>query len=58
MKRQNRGDSFGLAHSYTPEIGTLGGKNPFAGALLTLSDDFLRENRERIMQLPEKHSAE
>jgi len=58
MKRQNRGDSFGLAHSYTPEIGTLGGKNPFAGALLTLSDDFLRENRERIMRLPEKHSAE
>ncbi|MDR2577965.1 MAG: hypothetical protein LBC70_04010 [Chitinispirillales bacterium] len=55
---KNKINSFALAHSYVPEIRGFGGKNSFAKALLTISDELLRENRKDIERLPEKHNAE
>ena len=58
MKKRNTSNSSKLAFSYIPEIRSFGGRSPFAKALLTLGDEFLRENREKIDRLPEKHKAE
>lgn len=58
MEKRNKTNSAKLALSYVPEIRGFGGKNSFAYALLTLGDEFLHENRERIKRLPEKHRAE
>ena len=58
MKKRNTSNSSKLAFSYIPEIRSFGGRSPFAKTLLTLGDEFLRENREKIDRLPEKHKAE